>query len=97
MRPRSEVRQALVQAYAEHGAMSWRDALAHAPVNPFSPAEARLVQHTVENMARSGELAAFDTVRLPGARRPLTRYAAPPPDANCAALERAVKSWADFR
>jgi hypothetical protein len=56
LRPRGEIRDALVAAYSQVGAASWREVLPHVPVNSGSPAEVTLVRRTVENMARKGEL-----------------------------------------
>lgn len=81
MRPRGEIREALRELFPleGEGMATWSDALralgAQQMVNPLAPAECRLVQHTVENMRRAGELKAVRPVRVPGSRRPMMGYA----------------------
>lgn len=68
MRPPGEIRTALRAAFAERGHATWGDVLRDCPVNASCAAEVRLVQHTVENMVRSGELIAVGRQKLAGAR-----------------------------
>lgn len=80
MRPPGEIRQALRDCLTPGGpALTWRDAAgclaAAGLINLAAPAELRLVQTTVENMRRAGELEPRATVRVAGARRPMVAYA----------------------
>lgn len=81
MRPAGEIRQALRACFPEagQGMATWRDALdalaRQRLVNPAAPGERRLVQRTVENMRRAGELQPAEPVRVPGSRRPMMGYA----------------------
>ena len=82
MRPRGEIRLALGLAaaalVAEQGGGTWRDMAQQAQVGYDKARE------TVRDMARAGELQRVDEVRVPGARRPMVRYA--PAAATAAAL-----------
>ena len=79
MRPPGEVRQAL-RAWrpGADAPGTWRDAaawLARERGAVLGPAELRLVQRTLENMVRAGELAPVaERVSVPGARRRLQAY-----------------------
>lgn len=81
MRPAGEIRQALRGCFpaAGQGAVTWRQALEQLGqlglVHPAAPGEQRLVQHTVENMRRAGELQPMAPVRVTGSRRPMMGYA----------------------
>lgn len=72
-RPRGEIRTALAGAaqalHAECGGATWRQMAARACVG-YDKARA-----TVQDMRRAGELQPVDTVPVPGARRPMVRYA----------------------
>lgn len=81
---RGEIREALVAAYSQVGAASWREVLPHVPVNSSSPAEVTLVRRTVENMARAGELVRCGEEKPAGSGVWLAVYelAAPPEPAD---------------
>jgi hypothetical protein len=102
MRPRSEVRLAMVGAFhdlaraqrAELGqavGVTWRDAARHAQVG-FDVA-----RKCAENMATAGELQRNGTVRTEHACRPMVRYL--PADTGSGALDAlgsAMQGWATF-
>jgi len=58
--------------------LTWRVAAAHLVearhLPSVAPGELRLIRRTVENMARSGELAHLGQVRVDGSRRPMSLY-----------------------
>jgi hypothetical protein len=103
MRPRGEIREALEQTLGrlvgERGLLvdgtamdgvPWRDAAEHiAGINPASPADLRLVGHTVENMVRTGELVRVGSFKRAGSRHwegsyaPAAMVHETPPSAQC--------------
>lgn len=84
MRPRGEVREAVVAAMSALGEQqalpaTWRDLLphvaAHVPgLSPASPADVRMVRKTVENMAFAGEIERQGSKKVQGVARPMTAY-----------------------
>jgi hypothetical protein len=98
MRPRGEVRQAIgraVEQFDASRAFTWRD-VAHSACVGLEAA-----RHTVQNMARCGELLVVGETPVPGVRRPMVCYVpvspAEPAAQPGAALEQAIRGWADFR
>jgi hypothetical protein len=74
MRPRGDIRQALSRAAwslatERPQGSTWRDLASKAQVG-FAAA-----RRTVCNMQRDGELQVVDTLRVPGAARPMNLYA----------------------
>lgn len=94
MRPRGEVRLALSMAAAQvgEGGATWRTLAHHACVG------LEVARHTVNHMARSGELVVVGQKPEPGVCRPMTLFApAAQQAAGGADLEDAVRSWAEFK
>lgn len=96
MRPRSEVRQALVGAFHDLARMqpngaTWREAAQRAQVG-FDAAKV-----CTRNMEHAGELQRVGTVKTEHACRPMVRYV--PTELQreaCAPLEAALRGWAAF-
>ena len=102
MRPAGEIRQALLAAWVE-GPATWRAMLPATGVDPCSPAEVRLVRHTVENMVRAGELEPCGKEKAAGSRVWCTVYERAPETfdagsqaASFAQLGEVARSWAMF-
>jgi hypothetical protein len=73
MRPRSEIRQTVAavaeQLHAQGNEPTWRDIAQRVPgIDLRSPADARLVRKTVENMLDAGELEAAGRRQAPSGR-----------------------------
>lgn len=99
MRPRGEVRQAMVSAaealVQERGSFTGRDVAVQAQAGWDA------ARRTLQNMVNAGELVVVGTAKAPGVSRPLNLYTRPQPDQRTAAesaadLVRAVRRWADF-
>lgn len=82
MRPRGEIRAAVVNAFpaSGQGAATWRDVAAtlhqRGVINAEARGEVRLVKKAVENAVQARELQPEGgTVRVAGSYRPMTRYA----------------------
>lgn len=81
MRPRGEIRAAVVDACpaSGQGAATWRDVAAmlhqRGVINAEARGEVRLVKKAVENAVQARELQRIDSARVPGSRRPMARYA----------------------
>lgn len=96
MRPRGEIRQALVSTYSLLGPLSFHEAAAHANVG-FDAAV-----WTGKNMVRSGELVKCGVHKPPGAPNWIGIYElapereAEPADAALNDLAAATASWATF-
>lgn len=96
-RPRSEIREAVSaaadQLLDQRGCCTFRE-VAHLAQVAFG-----VTRYTFKRMAEAGELIVIGHTRAPGVKRPLNLYAkptAPAPD-GAAALQLAVRSWAEFR
>lgn len=98
-RPRSEIREALVSAFIERGAATWRAVLPATGADARSRSEVLLVRRTVENMVQAGELAPCGREKLQGERVWRTMYelveAAPARD-SLDTLQDVARSWATF-
>lgn len=106
MRPRGEIREALVQAWrAAPEPMTWRDAFA--ATVPALPIGESAFKQTVRNMLAGGELVPAGTARVPGVSRPMLLLSLADADdgenrcmtvnsAQARELERLVHSWAQF-
>lgn len=102
MRPRGEIRAAVVDAFppSGQGAATWRDVAAalhrRGVINAEARGEIRLVKKAVENAVQACELQREGgTVRVPGSYRPMTRYAR---RSNCATattgqLDCVMQTW----
>lgn len=95
MRPRGEIRQALAGAVRDlvsggRPSVCFRDAAAVAQVGYDA------ARSTMREMARAGELTVLGTTRVEGVSRPVLAYGWPERPQAPAALEAAVRSFADF-
>ena len=91
MRPCGHIRQALRDAAwagaGDHG-VTWRDLAQRACVG-FTAA-----RHTVENMARAGELQATGSVQVHGVCRPMTLYEPVSQHADaCRSIDGVLRLW----
>lgn len=92
MRPRGEVRMAMASAAKaladEAKGATWRDMAQRACVGMG------VAQKTVKNMVLAGELQSIGTVRVAGARRPMSMYV---PRENWVnnglSLDNVLRSW----
>jgi len=79
MRPAGSIRAALREVVQPGTLMTWREMAQKLNerhvVNVQAPSELRLVQETVKNMVKAGELNPEDEIRVDGSKRPMTRYA----------------------
>lgn len=74
MRPPGEVRAALREVFALHGAAAtWQDVMQplaeRGVVGLLAPAEVRMVRATIKNMVKAGELRPAGLVQVPGSLR----------------------------
>lgn len=103
MRPRGEIRQALsaaaqrvVQEQAAHQVAPSDIGATYLDMAHRACVGRQAARQTVSNMATAGELRPAGTVKVPGSRRPLTRYV---PAANeaawdaCACLAQVINGW----